>query len=103
MRPRGSFGEVGRALLAEAQRQPGTVREIAARANVGYQLAKTTATRYVQGGQLVKLNAQRPAVLGAGMPGSAAPVVVEGDALLILTLGLWRQQTVAAQLDAPTD
>lgn len=77
-RPRGSFGDVAQALDAAAATSPGTVKELAARAQVGYRVAQYTATRLVDAGKLAKLNEGRPAVLGrpaaAGMlpPGAAS-------------------------------
>ena len=89
MRPRGTFGEVGRALLQEAQRQPGTVKQLAERAQVGYQAAAATASRYLQGGQLVRVSSGRPAVLAASKPSE------DGDAFLILSLTLWSRPSGA--------
>lgn len=92
MRPRGTFGEVGRALLSEAQRQPGTVKQLAERAQVGYHAAASTASRYVQGGQLVRVGGGRPAVLAVALAVEAPA----GDAFLILSMSLWQRQAAAA-------
>lgn len=64
MRPRGSFGEVAQAMLAAAERGPGPVRELAERAQVGYDVARYTASRLVSVGELVVLDPDaRPATL----------------------------------------
>jgi hypothetical protein len=92
-RPSGAFGECGRAFLAEAQRQPGTVRQIAERAQVGVPVALQLAKRFVQHGQLVPLHGekQRPRVLAPPpQPGlGAAP---QGNVFLILSLSAWRRE-----------
>lgn len=59
-------GEVSVALLsAAAQAGPATVRELAARACVGYGAARYTATRLVSRGALVPVAEGRPMVLAA--------------------------------------
>lgn len=91
MRPRGSYGEVGRALIDQAKKQPGTVRELAQRAQVGYVTAAKTASRFVQAGELVKLNEGRPAVLALPDQGSQP----EGNVFLLLSPSLWRREAAA--------
>jgi len=59
MRPRGSFGEVALALSTAAM-QPGTVRELALRSCVGYDVARYTASRLVDAGELVVVESGRP-------------------------------------------
>lgn len=59
-RPR---GPVSAALLSAAEQGPATVRELAARAQVGYGAARYTASRLVDGLQLTVLQPGRPAVL----------------------------------------
>lgn len=64
MRPRGSYGEVARALLTAADNGPGPVRALADRAQVGYSAARVTCSRLVDRGELVILDGgARPAVL----------------------------------------
>lgn len=63
MRPRGSYGEIAQALRAAAAAAPGTVRELAGRACVGYAAARYTASRLASTGVLVAVDESRPAVL----------------------------------------
>lgn len=62
MRPRGSYGEVASALLERAE-TPGTVREIAHRAQVSVPVARYTISRLVERGDLVILDGGRPATV----------------------------------------
>lgn len=72
-------GEVGLAMLsAVAQGGPGTVRDLAERACVGYAAARYTASRLVSRGALVALSAGRPAVLAPA--GGAGAVAVDDPA-----------------------
>jgi hypothetical protein len=64
MRPAGTFGDVRQALCKAAASSPGSVRELATRAQVGFGTAAYTASRMVSDGQLVRLTDSRPAVLG---------------------------------------
>jgi hypothetical protein len=77
MRPRGSYGEVAEALRTAAAQAPGTVRDLAQRACVGYDVARYTASRLVDAGTLVVQVPQRPAVLAAAPAGAtgAEPLV----------------------------
>jgi hypothetical protein len=74
MRPRGSYGEVTMALVrAAAEHGPGTVRDLAARACVGFGSAERKASVLVQRGDLVVLDGgQRPRMLA--VPKAAAAV-----------------------------
>ncbi|MFM2059395.1 MAG: hypothetical protein RLY71_3780 [Pseudomonadota bacterium] len=63
-RPRGTFGVVAQALLNAARQQPGTVRQLACRAQVGYATARYAASRLQALGALVPQGDQRPQVLG---------------------------------------
>lgn len=65
MRPRGTYGPVAKALIDAAGEAPGQVRELCARAGVGYTAGRYTAARLVDAGALVVLNAGRPAVLAS--------------------------------------
>jgi hypothetical protein len=60
-RPR---GEISRALHDAAAQQPGTVAQLAHRAQVGEAAARYTVSRMVQRGELVEVLPGRPAVLG---------------------------------------
>lgn len=62
-RPRGSYGEIGRAMVNAAASGPASVRELAARAQVGYDAARYTASRLVRLGALEVAEEGRPAVL----------------------------------------
>jgi predicted transcriptional regulator len=59
-RIRGQYGPVAQALLQAADEQPGTVRELAQRANVGYAVARYSVSRLVSAGVCV-LDGGRPA------------------------------------------
>ena len=59
------MGELAAAMLAQACERPGTVRELAARSGVGYRLARYTASRMLERGELVKVLGSRPAVVAA--------------------------------------
>lgn len=73
-RPRRAPGPVAEALLDVAT-EPGTVRQLAERAQVGRRAAWYTVTRLVQRGQLVVVESGRPAVLRRRQPGDdAAPI-----------------------------
>ena len=68
MRPRGDFS---RELHAAALQGPGTVTELAHRAQVGLRVARYTASRMLARGDLVPLTEGRPVVLGAAAAGQA--------------------------------
>ena len=65
-------GEVRQALLRAYEQGPTHVRDAAQRACVGLAVARYTASRMVSAGELVVLQATRPAVLS--LPGSSAAV-----------------------------
>ena len=73
MRP---IGDVARAMRQAAEGGPGTVRDLACRAQVGYGLARCTATRLVQRGDLVVVSEQRPMVLSVPPSGDGLGVVL---------------------------
>jgi hypothetical protein len=75
MRPR---GELSQALVKAASQGPGPVRTLAERAQVGYSAARYTASRMVDRGELVVLEAGRPALLGVPTALAVAPA---GDEL----------------------
>ncbi|MDH5338779.1 MAG: hypothetical protein OEW22_03310 [Rubrivivax sp.] len=78
MRP---IGPIRKALLAAAA-QPGTVRDLARRSQVGYGAAAYTAHRMVEAGELKVLQERRPAVLAAS---EARPDAVIDDMVLIFS------------------
>ena len=59
MRPRGSFGEVGLALLNAARERPGTLRDLAQRACVGYDAARDTVRNMARSKVLRVVEAKR--------------------------------------------
>jgi alkylation response protein AidB-like acyl-CoA dehydrogenase len=63
-RPAGSTGAVRQALL-DAAAEVGTVRQIAERAQVGYDLARCTVSRMIDAGELLVLDERRPALVVA--------------------------------------
>jgi hypothetical protein len=75
-RPSGSTGAVRQALL-DAAREVGTVRQIAARAQVAYGLARCTASRMVDAGELLVLDERRPALVVAATSVVAAEELAE--------------------------
>jgi hypothetical protein len=56
-------GPVCAALLDAAERAPGTVNDLAARAQVGFAVARYSVSRLVQRRELVIIESRRPAVL----------------------------------------
>jgi hypothetical protein len=65
-RPHGTYGDVALALRSAALAGPGTVRDLAQRAQVGYSAARYTASRLCSRGELVVLDGgSRPALLVA--------------------------------------
>mgnify|MGYP001324060072 CR=1 FL=1 len=73
MRP---VGDIARAIRQAAEAGPGTVRDLAGRAQVGYGLARCTATRLVQRGELVVVSDERPMVLAVPPSGDGLAVVL---------------------------
>ena len=61
-RPAGTTGSVRQALLAAAL-IPGTDRQLAVRAQVGFALAKCTVSRMVEAGELLVLDDDGPRVV----------------------------------------
>ena len=87
------LGDVSRALLAAAARGPGTVRELAQRAHVGFDAARWKASALVRAGALQPLADARPQVLG--LP--AAPPL---DALAELQRSFWERPDITDDADA---
>ena len=84
------LGEVSLALLSAAQRGPATARELAARACVGYDVARWKASDLVRMGALQPLGADRPRVLG--LPQVVAPAAVAAeDAFALLARSFWER------------
>jgi hypothetical protein len=78
-RPRGSYGEITVALVEAARKAPGTVRELAARAQVGFACAERKASCLVKRGDLVVVQPKtQPMVLAVP---AAAAVLDNGSAL----------------------
>ena len=71
MRP---LGDITLAIEAAASTAPGTVRDLAVRAQVGFTAARKTASRMLDRGQLVVVLDGRPQVL-------AAPALVQAQRL----------------------
>lgn len=76
-RPRESFGPVAQAMVQAARQQPGTVRQLAERAQVGYDVARYTAHRLVERGALRECTTGRPAVLGLADRQSGASALAD--------------------------
>ena len=84
MRRRGDLAE---AISAAASQGPADVRDLAARAQVGYGAARYTASRMLARGELCLVAAGRPAVLA--LPEPDEPPLQGG-------LSFWDRQAVAA-------
>lgn len=69
-RPRGTFGDLSLQLIRAAQQGPGTVRELAERAQVSADAARFRASRLVACGALVPVADRRPRLLA--VPEAAA-------------------------------
>jgi hypothetical protein len=82
-------GELVQALQAAAGAGPGTVRELAHRGLVGLSVARYTASRMVDRGQLVVVDAGRPAVLA--LPGTTCTEDVAVGADLVGVLSGWHK------------
>lgn len=82
------LGEVAQALADAARAEPDNVRALARRARVGYRVARYTATRMEQRGELVVVLAARPRVMG----------VPDAQRLCLLA-----ERPRAAAADAPAD
>lgn len=95
MRP---LGEISRVMLCMAAEQPGTVRDLAERAQVGYDAARYTATRLVERGHLVRLADERPAVLGVAPPQAPGGESL-GLALQQLSRSFWDDHDTASAPD----
>jgi predicted transcriptional regulator of viral defense system len=61
-------GDIAEALSTAASWGPATVRELAARAQVGYAAARYTESRMTARGELVRLSAGRPALVALPDP-----------------------------------
>lgn len=78
-------GELVLALQAAAGAGPGTVRELAQRGVLGIAAARYTASRMVDRGQLVVVDASRPAVLA--LPAACTEDAVVGADLVGVLAG----------------
>lgn len=89
MRP---HGDVRLALFRAAEEAPGTVRQLAERAHVGYAVARTTASRMLDCDELVVVEQGRPAVLATPTCPAIPPGgETLGDALQRLHRSFWGQ------------
>jgi hypothetical protein len=90
MRPYSSYGGVRQALTQAATEAPGSVRQLAERAQVGYSVAKYTASRMLDRDELVVIVPGRPAVLAAPTCPAIPPGgETLGDALQRLRQCFW--------------
>lgn len=94
-RPAGSFGELSGALLTAAQAGPGTVRELAARAQVGFDAARYRAPYLVRAGALQVVQPGRPQVLGVAAVAAPAGRPAE-EAFALLARSFWERPQPAA-------
>ena len=92
-RPRGSYGELGAALLDAAKCGPGTVIELADRACVGRHASRYTCSRLLTAGHLVEVGRR----CGPGGKGRQSAVLAlpsapkpEPGASLAAAMALWR-------------
>ena len=88
-------GELNQALAAAARDKPGTVCELAARAQVGQAVARYTASRMAMRGELVPVGTVRPPGVGRpavvyGMPQATPDAPPGPDALHLALLGWFR-------------
>jgi hypothetical protein len=95
MRP---LGDVALALLDAAREAPGPVLQLAHRAQVGYSVARYTASRMVDRGDLVVVQPGRPAVLGVA-PAQVPAGDDMGDALDELHRSFWHAQALPERDD----
>jgi hypothetical protein len=70
-RPARSYGPVAEALVQAAGQGPAAVKDLAARAQVGFGVARYTASRLLAARALVVVAPGRPRVLGVPAPGSS--------------------------------
>lgn len=91
MRPRGTHGGIARAILHVAD-EPATVRELAERAQVGYGVARYTASRLVDRGHLEVVASGRPAVLQRA---EAAPTAAAVRPAPLVLDALWWGRSAA--------
>ncbi len=89
-------GDVSRALVSAAQHGPAPVRELAARAQVGFDAARYKAKYLVRAGLLVPLTDERPRVLG--LPAQRPR---PDDDFVLLERSFWERP--AAELEATAD
>jgi len=83
------LGDIAQALIKAASQKPGTVADLAARAQVGRAPARMTCSRLVTRGQLIVVNRKRPIELQAAA-GVCTPVVDGAQALASAMFGFCR-------------
>ena len=81
-------GEIAKALLQAAGASHGTVAELAVRAQVGFSVARYTASRLLSRGQLEVAAKGRPAILG--LPREHASAEASKGRDLAAALSSWR-------------
>lgn len=86
MRPR---GEIRLALLAEARKAPGSVRELAQRAQVGFSAAAYTASRMLASEELQIAEPGRPAKLSAPAEQSAPAADAAREVFDLIHRSFW--------------
>jgi hypothetical protein len=79
-RPRGTYGEVREALVTAWREGPAPVREAAQRACVGHAVARYTASRMADEGQLCVVVGRRPAVMALADDERVCPLPQGGGA-----------------------
>jgi hypothetical protein len=82
-------GEIALALLAAARIRPGTVLELAQRAQVGAAYARYTCSRLQSAGRLVPITKGRPAVFGVPAEAQAGGRQESAGAELSAVLDAW--------------
>lgn len=90
-RPRGTFGEIARALLAAAE-APGTVRELAMRAQVGLRPAQMTVSRLIQAGCLAAVGDPRRPVVVCRVDDAESDKVAQIERVF----SMWRESSTSS-------
>ena len=91
-RPGRPQGDIALALIEAASLEPGTVADLAARAQVGRGPARMTCSRLVTRGQLVVVNRKRPMQLQSAA-GVCTPAADGAQALASALFGICRTAT----------
>jgi len=83
------FGDVSLALLSAAAQGPGTVRELAQRAQVGFGVARVKVSHLVRAGTLVPLTDERPRTLALPVEAQPPADAATTDAFELLARSFW--------------